>query len=197
MRSRKYVKESAADVLMLFDSSGSAVTGESANFTTVLQKNGAYSATPAVTVTEIDSVNFPGAYRVTFTPDSIGDFDVRISHATYNKAGWLISYDVIERSIDIVFGATLNSAGDTLTIISGLLKRGQLDTNPTSVTITIYDATATILTTLSDSSADANGIFNAAWSSPTLTSGNLYQAKVVLVDSNNVSHTSFRSLKVE
>jgi len=197
MRTWAYINEVAADTVVLFDGSNNPVTGESGNFLTVLQKNGVYSATPAVTVTEISAGSFPGAYRVTFTPDALGDFDVRVSHATYAKAGWLISFNVIEREVDFVFGATLNTAGDTLTVISGLLNRGLLISNSKSVAVTIYDSAATLIKALADASADANGIFNMTWSSPTLTSGNVYQAKIVIIDNNDTSYTGFRSIKVE
>lgn len=74
--------------IFVFDASNVAVTGlVNANFTKKLSKDGATSAT-AVTVTEVDSVNNPGEYSVTFTPVATGAFTVSVYHATYNLRGW-------------------------------------------------------------------------------------------------------------
>ena len=58
-RTIKYVQETCADLIMLFDGGGSPKTGEAASFVTVLQKNGAYDSSTSVTITEIDSSNLP------------------------------------------------------------------------------------------------------------------------------------------
>lgn len=61
------------------------VTGD---FVNQIAKDDANSAV-TVTVTEIDSVNEPGWYKVTYTPTAVGHWVVRVYHATYNPRGWL------------------------------------------------------------------------------------------------------------
>lgn len=88
------------DVIWVFNSSGSPVTGlVDANFSKVATRNGGYAAF-TITVTEIDSANAPGAYKVVWTPNNTGVWIVRVSHATYSPRGWLIELDVTTRALD-------------------------------------------------------------------------------------------------
>jgi hypothetical protein len=80
------------ETITVFDQTGTEVTGlVNADFTKVLHKNGAVSAV-AVTVAEIGA----GEYKVTFTPDAVGQWRLRIEQSTgnaYNKKGWQETYD--------------------------------------------------------------------------------------------------------
>lgn len=84
--------------IVVFDSSGAAVTGLlNAGFTTKqLAKDDANSAV-SVTVTEIDSANLPGWYKVTYTPNATGHWVCRVAHPTYNTRGWLDEIQVGSR----------------------------------------------------------------------------------------------------
>jgi hypothetical protein len=67
---------------------GVGVTGEAANFTKTVFKDQAYQGSPpTVTITEIDSTNAKGAYKVSYTPDADGDWQVWIKHPTYDPTG--------------------------------------------------------------------------------------------------------------
>lgn len=197
MRTEAFLNEVYADCIMLFDGAGNPKTGESGNVAKKLQKNGAYSATPTVTVTEVDSTNYPGLYRMTVTPDAVGDWDIRLSHSTYAKEGWLSSFNVKKRISTFIFDASFNTAGSSLAVLAGLMLDGTLHTNPASVTVVIYNSSATVITTLTSSSADANGLFSLTYSSPSLTSGNIYYAKITIVDANTVSYVMETVITVE
>lgn len=88
--------------LMLRDAAGTGKTGESANFTKALYKDGASSAV-TVTVTEVAS----GLYEVDFTPNATGRWVLIVSHATYRPAGWMDRIDVGDAS---GIGAAIESA---------------------------------------------------------------------------------------
>lgn len=89
------------------DGAGAAVTGLlNGGFTKQIAKDDANSAV-TVTVTEIDSVNLPGWYKVTYTPNANGHWAVRVSHATYNLVGWMDEVQVYTRQLeDLAFPAT-------------------------------------------------------------------------------------------
>lgn len=85
--------------IRVVDNSGAAVTGlVNANFTKYLALDDVNSAV-TVTVTEIDSVNLPGLYKVTYTPNALGHWCCVVTNATYNAAGW-----IDEVQTDPVFG---------------------------------------------------------------------------------------------
>lgn len=100
--SRIYVKNAA----------GAAVTGlVSADFTTKqLSLNDANSAV-VVTVTEIDAVNLPGHYKVTFTPNAAGFWHVRVAHPTHQPLGWQDEIQVTD------LGLGYSSASEILTAL--------------------------------------------------------------------------------
>lgn len=97
------------DVIWVFNSSGAGVTGlVNADFTSkVTIKDGARVASPTFTLTEIDSVNAPGAYSLAFTPDADAFWQVRCKHATYNVRGWSAELQSSARAIsDLAYPAT-------------------------------------------------------------------------------------------
>lgn len=97
------------DVIWVFNSSGAGVTGlVNADFTSkVTIKDGARVASPTFTLTEIDSVNAPGAYSLAFTPDADAFWQVRCKHATYNVRGWTSEIQSSARAIsDLAYPAT-------------------------------------------------------------------------------------------
>lgn len=87
--------------LIVFDDSTSPptrVTGlVNADFVKRLTLNGVTALT-VVTVTEIDAINRPGEYTVTWTPPAppggVGEWFLYIYQATYNPRGWQEDYDV-------------------------------------------------------------------------------------------------------
>lgn len=192
-----YLNETIAETIKLVDSLENGVTGETANFTKKLQANGSYSATPAITISEVDSVNLPGVYRVSFIPDAIGDWAIEITHPTYNLSGWILNYKVIKRQADMVFGVNIASNSTDIIFVSALILDGVISTSPASVSISIYDETGTLINTVSDSTADTNGYFYTTWASHTLSANKVYQVIVTLVDANSVSHVIPASLKLE
>lgn len=76
--------------IMVFDGSTAKTGLTTGNFTKKLAKNDVNSAV-TVTVTEVDSSNFPGLYVVDYTPDSTEDavWACWVAHSTYNPLGWL------------------------------------------------------------------------------------------------------------
>lgn len=196
MRNEAFLSEVYADCIMIFDGAGNPKTGEAANFAKKLQKNGAYSATPAVTVTEVDSSNFPGLYRVTFTPDAVGDFDVRVSHSSYAVEGFLIQVQVRRHLCRALFGIVQNSAATAYTILVGLLLRGYNDTI-TAATITVYDDTGASIYT-STSSTVVNGFikFSPTVSQLVLSAGRIYQVRLALTASSGAVYTADEYLRV-
>lgn len=96
--------------IVVTDSSGARVTGlVNANFTKRLTKNDANDAT-AVTVTEVDSSNHPGHYKVTATYGSNGFWVADVSHATYGI--WTDAVQTYTRGDldDFLYSSTGNQA---------------------------------------------------------------------------------------
>lgn len=93
--------------IVVFDSSNNPVMGLlNTAFTKKLALNDVNSAV-AVTVTEIDSVNLPGWYKVTYTPNANGHWCCVVSHATYNVRGWQDEIQVYTRELeDLAWPAT-------------------------------------------------------------------------------------------
>lgn len=90
MSSRAVVATGAliTEVISVFDANDAGVAGLlNASFTKFLYKDGVVDAT-AVTVTEIAN----GDYKVTFTPGSAGVWHLRVTHATYNKRGFEMTF---------------------------------------------------------------------------------------------------------
>jgi hypothetical protein len=80
--------------IKVVNSAGSAVTGAvSGDFVKKLSLEDANNG-QTVTVTEIDSSNLPGWYKVTFTPNAKGHWVCIVSHATYNPTGWKVEFYV-------------------------------------------------------------------------------------------------------
>jgi hypothetical protein len=84
--------------LIVFDDNNNRITGlVNANFVKRLTLNGVTALTP-VTVTEIDPVNRPGEYTVTWTPPAspagVGEWFLYIYQSTYNPRGWQEEFDV-------------------------------------------------------------------------------------------------------
>lgn len=79
---------------------GLPVTGEAANFTKKLAKDGANVASTGVAVAEVDSVNQAGVYYVTWTPGALladyGTYRVEIQHPTHNTEGFEETIEVNE-----------------------------------------------------------------------------------------------------
>lgn len=83
----------------VFDENGAVVTGlVNGNFTKDLAKDGATSAV-AVTVTEIAT----GMYSATLTPTAVGEWFLRVRHATYNAEGWSQGFSVVRNTIEDFF----------------------------------------------------------------------------------------------
>ncbi len=97
-RSTHEVSLEIVEVITVFDGSSSEVTGlVNGDFAKIVTKDGAVTAVTA-TVSEINAGTRPGEYKVSFTPDAVGQWRVRIeqsSGAAYNKRGWQATYDVI------------------------------------------------------------------------------------------------------
>lgn len=111
-------------VICVTDGSNDPVTGlVNANFTKRLVKtiNGSVPVTPqnatnTVTVTEIDSVNAPGMYAVTYVPLELTShtglsitWACWVTHATHNKLGWLDQIETHARKIDDIPTSTQNA----------------------------------------------------------------------------------------
>lgn len=96
------VSTSARMVFALYNSSNALVTGEAANFTTNLLKDGAADVT-AVSVAEAGST---GIYSATFTPGSTGHWYLLARHATHAPRGFQESWDVTTHGSDLAAGAT-------------------------------------------------------------------------------------------
>src|ERR1700687_1426101 len=84
--------------LVVLDSNDNKVTGLlNADFVKRLTLNGVTALT-VVTVTEIDAINRPGEYTVTWTPPAppggVGEWFLYIYQATYNLRGWQEDFDV-------------------------------------------------------------------------------------------------------
>lgn len=69
---------------------------------------------------------------------------------------------------------------DTVFFMVFLMRNGELYTTPTSVTITVYDTTHTLLFTLNTSSS-TNGVFVISKNTPGFTSGEGYYCKAELI----------------
>lgn len=74
------------------------------DFVKRLTLNGSTALTP-VTVTEIDAVNRPGEYTVTWTPPippaGLGEWFLYIYQSTYNPRGWQEEFDVTVTGPDL------------------------------------------------------------------------------------------------
>lgn len=178
-----WIGKTYAETLMVFDSAGSPVTGQAASLQYKLQKNGAYSTTPAVTITEIDSTNFPGAYRVSLTPDIEGDYAIRVWHDTYNQRGWLINFYARKRPAEVWFGAVQNSTATGYDFLAALYIDGVRDAI-TAAELQIYDDAMTLLETQTGTITSSVAKFTSTTLS--LTAGKLYVFLVRLTDSLNV-----------
>jgi hypothetical protein len=156
------------DVIWVFDSAGAGVTGlVDAGFTgKVTLKDGVRTATPTFTLTEIDSVNAPGAYRVDFTDNAAAYWQLRFKHATYNVRGWTVDLQTYTRSTDdlaypTTAGRSLNvsAAGEVdanvakwLTVAPNALQSGRVDSYLGAVAAGVIAA-----------ASFANGALAAVW----------------------------------
>jgi len=89
------------DYITVYDSNDTAVTGlVDGNFTKYAAVDG---VTDALTVTVTEIAN--GRYKVSFTPDAVGRWQVLVQHATYQPRGWEGIYDVVTATeIDFLEG---------------------------------------------------------------------------------------------
>jgi hypothetical protein len=91
----------------MMDRVGAPITGAvNGDFVKRITYNSLNSAV-VVTVTEIDSVNHPGEYKVTYTPTANGYWTIVVTHATYNPYGW--QDDIQVYSNDAVDDALLST----------------------------------------------------------------------------------------
>ena len=147
-RSRHNTGESMHESFTVTDSAG-VVTGlVNGDFTKYVRRDG---ATVAVTVTVTEIAN--GEYDAAWTfPTTAGVYTLRITHATYNPAGWAASFDVEAYSAkDILEGdedvddttdtalwrQTINKKGTATEIVrKKLRKRGSTAGSRSSVAAT-------------------------------------------------------------
>lgn len=98
------------------DSADAAVTGLlTGNFTKRLAASDVNSA-GTVTVTEVDSVNLPGVYKVTFTPNAAGKWFCYVSHATHNPRGWTFEIQAYTTDPLDIAATAVAIATETMTI---------------------------------------------------------------------------------
>jgi hypothetical protein len=90
-----------SEVIRLFDGEDQGVAGEAANLVVTALQDGVVSSL-SFTVTEVDSTDpdVIGSYLVSWTPNTLGDLYVRVSHATYNILGWDENYRVLRQLQD-------------------------------------------------------------------------------------------------
>jgi hypothetical protein len=91
------------DYIEVYDAAESPVTGlEQADFGVVLLVNGSLSS-KSVTIEEVNPSTSPGVYEVSFTPDTLGEWYLLVTQATYQKTGWKDIYQVFTADIDDVY----------------------------------------------------------------------------------------------
>lgn len=109
----------------VFNSSNVAVTSlVTANFTLLLQKDGADDAT-SVSIVEVGS----GRYEATFTPGSVGKWTLNVRHATHNPRGWVETFEVTASGADpntfTKDGLTMSEhAGTQTAVLAGKVSGG-------------------------------------------------------------------------
>lgn len=81
--------------------------------------------------------------------------------------------------------ANIGYDGSTLTVNAWLEHRGEVVTNPSNCIVTIYNDAGTQQFEISDDSSDAQGVFKMTKSSPGLTAGKSYYAKVQITASGS------------
>lgn len=143
--------------LIVFDSNDNRVTGlVNGDFVKTLVLNGVTDFTP-VTVSEIDALNRPGEYEVTWTPPAppvgIGEWFLYVYNNTYNPRGWQEDFDVTVTGPD--WGQRII---DGLTVAQGFAliaaaNQGKVSTAPFNPVIRSQDDTADRITAV----CDANG----------------------------------------
>lgn len=136
-------------VFWVKDSSGIGVTGlVDGDFTKYLSVNGVNSVV-TVTVTEVDSANLPGFYKATYTPNATGYWDLLVTNATYNLAGWEDTIQAYSNNLDSIPGsvweellASHTTAGSFGELFSKtVLRRNTMQAGSTSTTA-VLDASA-------------------------------------------------------
>ena len=193
-----YLSEVYVDTFIVFDSSENPVTGIlNAAFPKVITRNGAYVATPVATVTEVDAGNAPGFYRLSITPDVVGDWHIRVSNVINNKAGWEIPFEVKRRESSVQMGAEYDTAGAILTILVAFFIENNKVLTATNCTVNLKDEDGTLLETKSDTSPDAEGIFKLEFTTVTVTAGVLYQCEIIVTDANSITYDHERILRAE
>lgn len=113
----------------MMDRNGAAITGAvNGDFVKRLSLNSSNSAV-TVTITEIDSVNLPGEYKVEYTPNAIGYWTVVVSHATYNLAGW-------QDDIQVYVNDAVDDAALTIKLVKAMTA---LDTTTTPWSVCLVE----------------------------------------------------------
>jgi hypothetical protein len=144
--------------LIVFDANDNRVTGLlNASFVKRLTLNGVTALTP-VTVTEIDAVNRPGEYTVTWTPPvppgGVGEWFLYVYHPIYNPRGWQEEFDVTVTGPDwgqrIVDGFTV-AQGHALMCAAN---QGKVSGAPLTPVIRAQDDSADRITATCDASGD-------------------------------------------
>lgn len=85
--------------------------------------------------------------------------------------------------------ANVGYDGSTLTVNAWLEHQGQLVTEPTSCTVTVFDDAGSQQFEVSDNSPDAQGVFKMTKASPGLAAGMSYYARIQIVASGSTYTT--------
>jgi len=167
-------------------------TGETV-FTVVVWLDGVVSAVTPV-VTEIGT---SGEYQVTFTPTSIGFWEVEVL-IDYNKDTFAGQYDVVPVSGEALLNVAYDDGTLTMYLQVWLDRYGRSITqaNLVSCEVLLHDQAGTLLYTLTSSSPGANGRFSLT-QVMSLTDDRPYDATVTVTDDQGAVTTYHAFTTVE
>lgn len=165
-------------------------TGETV-FTTTLWKDGVVQTpTPSVSIVEIGS---SGEYKVTFTPDTEGFWELEID-PDYNDDLWSGQYDVIAR---LRFNSTMADNGTNAEFCVWAERNGQRLTNLTQMTATIKDGQDNTVVSLgADSSDTSDGIFRWTTATSNLETDISYVLAITATDGDDTYNANLGFVKV-
>ncbi len=124
-----------------------------------------------------------GTYTTTFSKDQYQDGGKTdwVADSTKTSIVYLESTLAAQIPWNSVSKLTYDSTTDKVKVTSWIEKRSILRTDPTSVSIAIYDTSNNLITTLNSSSPSSDGIFQQSWDVSGISSPGIYLVKTSLV----------------
>jgi len=129
------INQEIKEIILILDNNGTQVTGlNDSDFTKSLLKDGS-NASESISISEKGD----GMYYISFTPESTGYYEWKVSHSTYEPNGWYEYYTIVNYDTDDI-SSSLTDIGLNLQRTLGLTQENSYIDNTT------YDVNGNLLT---------------------------------------------------